>query len=84
MICNFEIPWGLWCVFIRAAWLPVSNTDMVEFTRSSIFRRAKALGWVYEAHLRGLIQAALAAFVVVARPFTGRAGVWHGATAYVL
>ena len=38
-------------------------------------RRAKALGYGYEARPRGLIQATQVAFVWVARPFNGQAGV---------
>jgi hypothetical protein len=34
-------------------------------------RRAEALGYSYEARLRGLSQATQVAFVLVARPFTG-------------
>ena len=47
-------------------------------------RRAKALGYGYEARLRGLNQATFVAFVPVACPFRGQAGVSIASTAYLL
>jgi len=43
---------------------------MTGLTRSSIIRRAEALGWQYEAHLRGLEQSAQVAFVSIAEGFS--------------
>ena len=46
--------------------------------------RAKALDYGYEACLRRLIQATQVAFVHVACPFRGQAGVVHATIAYLL
>ena len=46
-----------------------------------IIRRAEALGCRYEGRLRGLFKPAEAGFVLVARPFMGRAGARKATTA---